>query len=65
MALGGALRLFARAGVAEPTGLPAWPRFDVDRWAAMLFDVESRVEDDPRGAERRLFSSAISVQPGT
>jgi para-nitrobenzyl esterase len=31
----------------------------------MVFDVESKVVDDPRGGERRLFSRVPYVQPGT
>ena len=32
--------------------LPAWPRYDPERRATMLFDVSCRVEDDPRREER-------------
>jgi para-nitrobenzyl esterase len=31
----------------------------------MLFDVDSRTEDDPRGGERRLYERAPFVQRGT
>jgi para-nitrobenzyl esterase len=31
----------------------------------MIFDVESRVENDPRKAERELFAKAPYIQPGT
>ena len=31
----------------------------------MVFDVASRLEDDPRGAERRLFAKVPFVQQGT
>jgi para-nitrobenzyl esterase len=31
----------------------------------MIFDVPPRVEDDPRGAERRLFAPLVYAQPGT
>ena len=33
--------------------------------ATMVFDRESRVVDDPRGRERRLFGQVPYVQPGT
>jgi para-nitrobenzyl esterase len=31
----------------------------------MIFDVPARMEDDPRGAERRLFAKVPFVQAGT
>jgi hypothetical protein len=31
----------------------------------MIFDLPLRVENDPRGAERRLFEPAVYVEPGT
>ena len=56
---------FARTGDPNTTGLPAWPAFDLQRRATMVFDRESRVVDDPRGRERRLFGQVPYVQPGT
>ncbi len=56
---------FARTGDPNITGLPAWPAFDLQRRATMVFDRESRVVDDPRGRERRLFGQVPYVQPGT
>lgn len=38
------------------TGTPGWPSFDPERRATMVFDVESRTENDPDGAERRLLA---------
>jgi para-nitrobenzyl esterase len=60
-----ALLRFARTG--DPSGgqLAAWPRYDLAKRATMLFDVESRVENDPRKAERELFGKAPYIQPGT
>jgi para-nitrobenzyl esterase len=31
----------------------------------MVFDRESRMQNDPRRAERRLFATVPYVQPGT
>jgi len=31
----------------------------------MVFDVESKLVDDPRGAERRLFEKVPFIQQGT
>jgi para-nitrobenzyl esterase len=56
---------FARSGDPNVDGLPAWPSFDAQRRATMVFDNESRVVDDPRGRERRLFGQVPYVQPGT
>ena len=64
-AMSGALLAFARTGNPATAALPAWPRFDVERRATMLFDVPPRVESDPRGAERKFFAPALYVQPGT
>lgn len=60
-----ALLAFARTGRPDAPGLPPWPPFDLGRRATMVFDLESRVVDDPRGDERRLFSQVPYVQPGT
>ena len=56
---------FARTGNPNVEGLPAWPAFDLTRRATMVFNRESRVVDDPRGRERRLFGQVPYVQPGT
>jgi para-nitrobenzyl esterase len=37
------------------TGDPGWPAYEADRRATMLFDVESRVEDDPLPEIRAFF----------
>ncbi len=36
-------------------GEPGWPKYDRRRRATMRFDTTSRVVDDPRAAERRLW----------
>ncbi len=56
---------FARTGDPNSPGLPSWPAFDLKRRATMVFDRDTRVEDDPRGRERRLFEQVPYVQPGT
>ena len=60
-----ALIVFAHAGNPNTPKLPTWPRFDLARRPTMLFDSPPRVEDDPRGAERKLFAPILYVQPGT
>jgi para-nitrobenzyl esterase len=56
---------FARTGNPNGRGLPQWPVFDLTRRATMVFNKETRVVDDPRGDERRLFAQVAYVQPGT
>jgi len=56
---------FARTGNPNVKGLPEWPVFDLQRRATMVFDRETRVVNDPRGDERRLFGQVPYVQPGT
>ncbi len=45
---------FAAKGSPDHRGLPAWPKFDAERRATMVFDAASRVVDDP-AREDRLF----------
>lgn len=59
-----ALLRFAKTGDPNGGGL-AWPRYDLGRRGTMLFDVESRVMDDPRKAEREFFGRVPYIQPGT
>ncbi|HVW21004.1 MAG TPA: carboxylesterase family protein [Opitutaceae bacterium] len=56
---------FARSGNPNTARLPHWPAYHLDRRATMVFDTVSKVVDDPRGAERRLFAPIPYVQPGT
>ncbi len=64
-AMSDALIAFARTGNPNTKSLPDWPRFDLEKRATMLFDAPARIENDPRGAERKLFAAAPYVQPGT
>jgi para-nitrobenzyl esterase len=43
---------FARSGDPNHAGLPAWPAYDAESRATMLFNVPSEVENDPRREER-------------
>jgi para-nitrobenzyl esterase len=52
-----AVLAFARAGDPNAhgnAGLPRWPRYDTQTRAAMLFDTECRIAQDPE-KERRLW----------
>ncbi len=64
-AMSDALIAFARSGNPNHAGLPHWPQYDLQRRETMLFDAVSRVADDPRGGERRLYERAPFVQRGT
>ena len=55
----------ARDGDPNHAGLPTWERYDLTRRQTMIMDEPARMEDDPRGAERRLFAAIPYVQPGT
>lgn len=56
---------FAKAGDPNHPGLPRWNRYELPRRQTMIFDVASRMADDPRGAERELFARVPYAQPGT
>ena len=46
---------FARTGTPSAAGLPDWPAYEPGRRATMIFDTESRVEDDPGATDRRAW----------
>jgi len=56
---------FARTGDPNCRAIPRWDPFTLPRRATMVFDVPSKLIDDPRGAERRLFEKVPFVQAGT
>ena len=55
----------ARDGDPNHAGLPTWDRYDLTRRQTMIMDEPARMEDDPRGGERRLFAAIPYIQPGT
>jgi len=56
---------FARTGDPNHAGIPRWGRYDLPQRSTMIFDVQTRMEDDPRKAERELFAAAPYNKPGT
>lgn len=54
----------ARGGDPNGGSLPAWPHYDLENRATMIFDRNVRVEKDPRRAERELLSVAPYIKPG-
>lgn len=56
---------FARTGDPNGSGLPRWEPYSLARRQTMVWDVEPRLVDDPRGEERKLFEKVPFVQQGT
>ena len=56
---------FARTGNPNRTGAPDWRPYELERRATMVFNAESKLIDDPRGAERKLFAQVPYIQRGT
>jgi len=56
---------FTKSGDPNHAGLPNWPRYALDKRATMVFDVRSRIENDPRKWQRELFARVPYIQPGT
>jgi len=48
---------FARHGDPNTPKTPHWPAYDTDRRSTLIFDVESRVAEDPLGEVRALLSA--------
>lgn len=60
-----ALLAFARTGDPNHAGLPRWTPHSLARRETMVMDLPPRMENDPRGDERRFFGRIPYVQPGT
>jgi len=56
---------FAKTGDPNCKEIPRWPSYDLKERNTMIFDNETRVEKDPRGAERVFAAEAHYRQPGT
>jgi len=60
-----ALLAFARHGDPNHAGLPQWRPYGLEARETMVFDAPSRMENDPRGGERKLYQRAPFIQRGT
>ena len=60
-----AFAAFAATGDPNHTGLPRWEPYALPRRQTMILDDACRMQDDPRGGERRLFARVPYVQPET
>jgi len=56
---------FARTGNPNGAAIPAWEPYDLARRQTMVFDTTSKLVDDPRGDERKLFNKVPFTQFGT
>jgi len=56
---------FARTGDPNCRAIPHWEPYGLPRRQTMVFDNVTRMADDPRGAERRLFAKVPFTQAGT
>ncbi|MES1201801.1 MAG: carboxylesterase/lipase family protein [Pseudomonadota bacterium] len=56
---------FAKTGDPNGGGLPRWSPYTLGARETMIFDNTSRMENDPRKAERELFARVPYIQPGT
>ncbi len=56
---------FARTGDPNNPRIPRWEKYGLPRRQTMVFDVASKLQDDPRGAEREFFSYIPYIQPGS
>lgn len=56
---------FAATGTPSGDALPEWAPFRLPERSTMIFDAVARMENDPRGAERKIFERVPYVQPGT
>lgn len=64
-AMADAFIALARSGNPNHPGLPEWTPYGLENRETMIFDVESRMENDPRGDERAFFARIPYIQPGT
>ena len=52
-------------GPTQDGKLPYWPAYDLNNRSTMMWETKPRVENDPRGAERRFAEQAHYHQAGT
>lgn len=56
---------FAKTGDPQIPALPPWKPYDLETRATMIFDLPPRLENDPRGAERKIFAQVPFTQQGS
>jgi para-nitrobenzyl esterase len=55
---------FARTGDPNNSSIPVWKPYNLERRPTMMFDVPSRLENDPHKAEREFMARYPSQQDG-
>ena len=55
---------FARTGNPNNPAIPEWPRYNLEERPTLLFGLPSRVENDPRGAERKFWAPVVATRAG-
>jgi para-nitrobenzyl esterase len=53
---------FARTGNPNHAGLPTWPTYDAQNRATMVFETQSRIVNDPRAPERKVWEGRELVR---
>lgn len=56
---------FARTGDPDNKRIPAWRRYSMEKRETMVFDIPCHLENDPRGAERKIFEKVPYIQAGS
>ncbi|MBL4826198.1 MAG: carboxylesterase/lipase family protein [Spongiibacteraceae bacterium] len=64
-AMSESLIAFARTGKPKHAGIPDWKPYTLEKRETLVFNTESHLRDDPRGAERKLFAHVPFIQRGT
>ncbi len=63
--MSGMLLAFARHGNPNHADFPHWSPYTLEQRGTMVFDLVPRLENDPRGGERKLYQRAPFIQRGT
>jgi para-nitrobenzyl esterase len=64
-AMAGMLIHYAATGNPNHEGLVQWPVYDLKNRSTMMWENPPRIENDPRGEERRYAAGSPYRQPGT
>lgn len=60
-----ALLAFAKTGNPSHSGIPRWKPYSLKNRETLIIDVNCRLENDPRGEERKFYAQAPFIQRGT
>ena len=56
---------FARTGNPNNKLIPGWKKYTIENRETMVFDVPPHLENDSRGAERKIFEKVPYIQAGS